>query len=140
MVTEIREFQSVQELLEHIDDEISNIRKSIEAHMKSLDEIKSRIERLDKISNYLTRVLGRRPEMLPCQEVDFMGIKILINPSPQHEVEAFEDIIRKLNEKLIALQKIKKAIESLGLTGSTELKLKVVIIDELPVKLMIKLE
>ena len=140
MVTEIREFKSVNELIDHINHEINNITVTIESYMKKINEIKDKIEKLNKISDYLTKVLGKRPETISPQEVNFMGLKIIINPSLKQELEVFEDIIKKLNDKLIALQKIRKAIESLGLSEYEELELKVVIIDELPVKLMIKLE
>jgi len=139
LVTEIKVFRTPGELINVLDNEIERIKTLLEQYMGMLDEQKAKIEKLQRLSESLGKLFGKTPTLVASQEVDVMGLKFVVNPSPHQEVETLEEIVKNLNDKLIVLQKIKKAVESLGMTMDAELNLTVSIVNDIPTRIMLKL-
>ena len=139
LVTEIKIFKTPADLMNTIDSEIEHIKTLLEQYMARLEEQKKKIEQIKKLSESLSKLLGRKTDIGSVQEVNIMGLSFIVNPSPKQEVDAIEEVIKNLNDKLIVLQKIKKALESLGLSADAELNLAVTIINDIPTKIMMKI-
>lgn len=139
MVTEIRNFSSLGGLMDYIEGEVKAVKDKLEKYVNDLNIVRTKIESLDKFSNFISKLIGKESKFSSQQEIDFMGLKLIINPSPHYEASILEEIIRKLNEKLISLQKIKKAIESLEVHKIIDAQIQVVIIDDIPARLMLKI-
>lgn len=139
MVTEIKNFSSLGGFMDYIEGEVKAVKDKLEKYVNDLNIVRTKIESLDKFSNFISKLTGKESKFPSQQEIDFMGLKLIINPSPHYEASILEEIIRKLNEKLISLQKIKKAIESLEVHKIIDAQIQVVIIDDIPARLMLKI-
>lgn len=139
MVTEIKNFSSLGGFMDYIEGEVKAVKDKLEKYVNDLNIVRTKIESLDKFSNFISKLIGKESKFSSQQEIDFMGLKLIINPSPHYEASILEEIIRKLNEKLISLQKIKKAIESLEVHKIIDAQIQVVIIDDIPARLMLKI-
>ncbi|MCR6623047.1 MAG: hypothetical protein NDF58_00435 [archaeon YNP-LCB-024-027] len=134
MVTEIVEFKSVRELMEYVDREFENVRKLMEKYNGELEDAEARASAYEKIM----KAVGRETATGPHQEINFFGLKVIIGPTPMDEVEALKQIILKLNEKMAGLQRVRRAVELL-VQETPVMSIKVLIIDEVPQKLIIKI-
>ncbi|RLE55047.1 MAG: hypothetical protein DRJ30_04265 [Candidatus Methanomethylicota archaeon] len=139
MVTELKTFKTVKELISYLDEQVENTKRLLEEYMSRLETQKSKMEKIRALSESLGKILGRAPSIGTSQTVDIMGLKLIINPSPIQEVTTLEDVIKQLNDKLIVLQKIKKAVESLGMLEETELNLNVAVVNDIPTVVMMQL-
>jgi len=139
MVTELKTFKTVKELISYLDEQVENTKRLLEEYMGRLETQKSKMEKIRALSESLGKILGRAPSIGTSQTVDIMGLKLIINPSPIQEVTTLEDVIKQLNDKLIVLQKIKKAVESLGMLEETELNLNVAVVNDIPTVVMMQL-
>jgi len=139
MVTELKTFKTVKELISYLDEQVENTKRLLEEYMSRLETQKSKMEKIRALSESLGKILGRAPSIGASQTVDIMGLKLIINPSPIQEVITLEDVIKQLNDKLIVLQKIKKAVESLGMLEETELNLNVAVVNDIPTVVMMQL-
>jgi prefoldin subunit 5 len=134
MVTEIVEFKSVKELMEYVNREFENVRKLMEKYQGELEEAEARASAYERIM----KAVGGEAATGLHQEINFFGLKVVIGPTPRDEVEALKQIILKLNEKMSALQKVKRAVELL-VQETPVMSIRVLIIDEVPQKLIIKI-
>jgi len=134
MVTEIVEFKSIGELMEYVKREFENVRKLMEKYHGELEEAEARASAYERIM----KVVGRETVTGSHQEINFFGLRVIIGPTPMDEVEALRQIILKLNEKMSGLQKVKRAVELL-VQETPVISIRVVIIDEVPQKLIIKI-
>ena len=139
MVTEMKEFSTIKELMDHLDTKIEDTKNLLEQYMAKLEVQKVKIEKIQALSNSLSKVLGRKPNIGVSQVVDLMGLKLVVNPSPVQEVSQLENLIKALNDQLVVLQKIKKAVESLGMVQDTQLNLSVIFVNDIPTTLMLQL-
>jgi len=137
MVSEIRSFQTLKELLDYVNEEIKIVGEAIRRHQIMLEEATRRIEAYKRISGTIISS-ERAINVERGQEIDFHGIGIMINPNPEGEVEVIEEVLKKLNDRLTGLYKVRKALELLGIDPSAKINCQVVIIDDCPKKLIIK--
>ncbi|MEM3615809.1 MAG: hypothetical protein QXX09_04070 [Candidatus Methanomethylicia archaeon] len=137
MVSEIKAFQTLRELMEYINERIKEIEELIRKHQEKLEDIGRKIETYKRIAETFISSKGSNITGGQ-QEIDFYGIGILINPKPEREIEILEEVLRRVNDRLVGLYKVRKALELLNIDLSAKINCQVVIIDDIPQKLIIK--
>jgi len=125
----IREFNSVNELLKFLDDEIANYRRVLGEMLKRLEELRVRAEQEKKLKSVLTK-LGL-PETQTQNEVALRNIRIVVNPSASQELAALEQAAESLNNRLTQLMAIRKEVEVLS-NIDVEVKIALVYVDNIP--------
>lgn len=68
------------------------------------------------------------------------NLSVILDANPFHELTAIEDVVRSQQERLLALQKVRKALKWMDQLGDTEgLKYIVVENDGVPEKILFKI-
>ena len=138
MVTAVKEFSSLGDFLKSVDEELGDLRKTLGELLRRLEDLRIKVEQERKIKEILTKLGGgtSKGESQP-NVVELKSLKLMMNPTALQEVQALEEVVESLNNKITRLQAVKKDLEVLG-GMDIELKITVIYHDEVPSALMIK--
>ncbi len=112
--------------------------KTLGELLRRLEDLRIKVEQERKIKEILTKLGGGASKGEPSPNVvELKSLKLVMNPTALQEVQALEEVVETLNNKITRLQAVKKDLEVLG-GMDIELKITVIYHDEVPSALMIK--
>ncbi|OYT45750.1 MAG: hypothetical protein B6U85_08335 [Desulfurococcales archaeon ex4484_42] len=133
----IREFSSISEFVKSIDDELGELRKTLGDLLRRLEELRIKAEQERKLRELLLKLRGSKGAEVS-NTVELKNIKIVLNPSPEQEVESIQQAIENINNRIMQLQSIRKDLEVLSGT-ELEVKLEVIYVNGLPKVILLKM-
>ncbi|RLF03743.1 MAG: hypothetical protein DRJ60_08085 [Thermoprotei archaeon] len=137
MSIELLMFKNIDELFKYIDDEINRVRSLLSEYFRRLDELRIKVERIKKLEKSISSIAGGAIKSSEGKEIDLMGIKVVIDPSYEQEVNFIEEAAKSLQDRLTVLQKIRKAIEPLSTIEDADIE--VLIMNGVPVRIHIRI-
>jgi len=120
VVVEIKEFESVEELEETLDKDISNTKSTLGEYLRRLDEIRTLAEKSKKIRAVVMKLAGKRDSPESLGEIEVGNIKIVLEANPLDELTAIESVVRSHQERLLTLQKAREGVKPLAELGDTD--------------------
>ena len=140
MVVEIKEFESVEELEETLDKDISKTKSTLGEYLRRLDEIRTLAEKSKKIRAVVMKLAGKKTSAESLGEIDVGSIKIVLEANPLDELTAIESVVRSHQERLLTLQKAREGIKPLDELGDTDgMKYLVVENNGIPERILLKI-
>lgn len=135
MVAYIKVFNNLSELLKSLEEDISEVKKSLGELLRTIEDLRIKAENEKTLNELLTK-LGvnnvRRQNV-----VNLKNLKIIINPSAVDELTSLESLAEYVSRKLAMLQGIKKELEALSKVN-IEARIEVVYVDGIPKEVYIK--
>ena len=139
MVVEIKEFESVEELEETLEKDISQTKSTLGENLRRLDEIRTLAEKSKKIRAVVMKLAGKKHSPESMGEIEVGNIKIVLEANPLDELTAIETVVRSHQERLLTLQKAREGIKPLTELGDTEgMKFLVVENSGVPERILLK--
>ncbi len=138
MVHDMRKFESAEDFLRSIDQEIQDIRSRLGEYLRRVEEAKAKAEMLRKFEEVLGR-LGAKPPASQSQEITLGELRIIINPTPSQELEALVNVVRDLQNRLNRLERLKQNLEPLRQIAVTGMQIEVLYEDGVPVQVFLRL-
>ncbi|PSN96693.1 hypothetical protein B9Q04_00295 [Candidatus Marsarchaeota G2 archaeon BE_D] len=139
---ELKTYKSVGDLIKELDDEVNRIKTVLGEYLRRLDESRARVEKIKKAQEAIAKLTGGRGQTpvkpTTSQTIDLMGLKVIINVSPDEEAEVLEESVRTLQDKLNVLQRVRKALEPLSTLDEGGTAITAVMSDNIPTRLMLK--
>jgi prefoldin subunit 5 len=140
---ELKTYKSVSDLIKELDDEVNRIKTVLGEYLRRLDESRAKVEKIKKAQEAIAKLTGGRGAQSPVkpvssQTIDLMGLKVIINVSPDEEAEALEESVRTLQDKLNVLQRVRKALEPLTTLDEGGTAITAVMSDNVPTRLLLK--
>ncbi|RLE80369.1 MAG: hypothetical protein DRJ52_06525 [Thermoprotei archaeon] len=131
-------FNSFEELLTYIDEEISETKKQIESLSDRYKELKIKAEKLKRLDEVFSKIIGSKSPAI--NEIDIAGLKVVVGARAIDELTVIEEVLRSLNDKLNSLSKVRKIIEYLARTtgGIEGFSLLVETFNGIPARILIK--
>jgi hypothetical protein len=120
MFAGIIEYDSAEEIAEHIDKQISHAKSALGEYLRQLDEVRGVAEKSKKLHDIVAKVSGKKQHIETGEQLDVNGLAIVLDATPLHELEALESVLRSHQQRLLALQKAKEALTPLDQFGDTE--------------------
>lgn len=140
MVVRIKEFESVEELEETLEKDISQTKSTLGEYLRRLDEIRTLAEKSKKIRAVVMKLAGKKNSPESMGEIEVGNIKIVLEASPLDELTAIETVVRSHQERLLTLQKMREGIKPLTELGDTEgMKFLVVENSGVPERILLKI-
>jgi len=140
MVVELKEYDSASEMAKALEDEISRTKSLLGEYLRRLDDIRSLAEKSKKIREVVMKLAGKKAVQETLGEINVGNLSVILDANPFHELTAIEDVVRSQQERLLALQKVRKALKWMDQLGDTEgLKYIVVENDGVPEKILFKI-
>lgn len=114
--TEIRVLNSCEELGDFLEEEIKKAKIQIdECFSNRIEEIRVKAEKVKTIRSVLKKIAGAEIMAKPEEhEIELMGLKVIVNPDPEWELDLYEKAGKSLQEKIKALQGVKEACEPMS--------------------------
>ena len=120
-VTAIKTYNSIEEIEEAIDKEITNTKSALGEYLRKLDEIRTLAEKSQKIREIVTKLAGKKNgHSEDLGEIELGNLKIVLEANAFHELTALEDVIRSHQEYLFVLQNARAALKPLDQLSDTE--------------------
>jgi predicted metal-dependent hydrolase len=116
----IREYGSAEEIEEHINKQISQAKSALGEYLRQLDDVRGVAEKSKKLHDIVSKVSGKKQPKQNSEQIDVNGLEIVVDATPLHELDALENVLRSHQQRLLALQKAKEALEQLDPLGDTE--------------------
>jgi len=141
VVVEIKEFESVEELEETLEKDISTTKSTLGEYLRRLDEIRNLAEKSKKIREVVMKLAGKaKASGESLGEISVGSLNIVLDANPFHELTAIESVVRSHQERLLVLQKAREALKWLDQLGDTEgLKYLVVESEGVPERILFKI-
>jgi hypothetical protein len=140
MTTIIRNYNSIEEIAETLDQEIADTKSALGEYLRKLDSIRSLAERSRKIRETVMKLANKKAgndETLG--EVDLGGLKIVLEPNPIDELAAIEESVKSHQKYLFVLQKAREDLKPLDQLGNTDgLQLMVMEEQGVPQRILLK--
>jgi hypothetical protein len=139
VVVEIKEFESVEELEETLEKDISTTKSTLGEYLRRLDEIRNLAEKSKKIRAVVMKLAGKKTSPESLGEIDVGNIKIVLEANPLDELTAIESVVRSHQERLLTLQKAREGVKPLDELGETDgMKFLVVENNGVPERILLK--
>jgi len=139
MSYDLLSFTSFTDFMEYLDNQIMQLKSKIEVLEKRYENLKSKADKVRKLETILSKLVGEQIRAI--NEVDFMGIRVVISARALDELAAVEETLAALKDTLAALTRVREVISSLAKETDVEkggLSLTVQTINGIPVKLLFK--
>jgi hypothetical protein len=141
MVNELKEYESVNEVVKALDDKINLTKNLLGQYLRRLDEIRSLAERSKKVRDLVTKLAGKKASAAsPAGEISVGGLNVVLDANPFHELTAIEEAVRSQQDRLLLLQKAREGMNWVDqLEGADGLKFMVLENDGVPARILLKI-
>jgi len=116
----IKEYSSVSEIAESIEKELSETKSSLGEYLRQLDDRRTVAEKSQRLYNVVAKVANTKPSKDAPNKVDVNGLEIVLDATALNELSAIENVVKSHQQRLIALQQAREALQTLAKAGATE--------------------
>ena len=134
---DIVKYNSVSEFFKHLDTKIVELRSQLGELLRRLENAKAKAEVLVKLESLLAETAAGGK--LGGTEISLGQARAIINPTPKQEFDILVDVVRSIQNRIVALERIRKDVEPLNRLGELDLTLEVVYENGLPTKILVKM-
>ena len=134
---EIHVYNSLSEFLEYINNEMERTEKKIEDITQKYSDVERKAQVMMSIEETFKNMLG--VEMPTMNEIDLMGVKVVVGARAIDELRVYKEVLESLKERLEALSKAKKILEPIVKSLKTsEIGVIVETINGIPERILLK--
>jgi len=120
MAVKIKEFESLEEVEDALDKEISETKSNLGKYLQRLDGIRSLAEKTKKIRQIFRKLAGKKAVSESLGELSVDGFNVVLDAGPLDELTALEAVVRSHQDFLLTLQKAREALKPLAELGDTD--------------------
>jgi hypothetical protein len=116
----IHEYSSAMEIAENIDKEIAATKSALGESLRQLDNVRAVAEKSKRLHDVVAKVADKKQQKESPEQIEVNGLEIVLDATPLHELTAIESVVKSHQQRLLALQKARDALEPLDQFGDTE--------------------
>ena len=141
MVNEVREYESVNEIVKALDDKINLTKNILGQYLRRLDEIRALAERSKKVRDMVHKLAGKKAAAAnTLGEIMVGDLNVVLDASPFHELTAIEEAVRSQQDRLLMLQKAREGMKWVDQIDDADgLKFMVLESDGIPARILLKI-
>jgi hypothetical protein len=141
MVNELKEYESVKEIVKALDNNINLTKNMLGEYLRRLDEIRSLAERSKKVRDIFFKLAGKKAAAAnTLGEITVGDLNVVLDASPFHELTAIEDAVKSQQDRLLMLQKAREGMKWVDqIEDSDGLKFMVLESDGVPARILLKI-
>jgi DNA repair exonuclease SbcCD ATPase subunit len=140
MVNELKEYDSVNEIVKALDDKINLTKNMLGEYLRRLDEIRALAERSKKVRDVVTKLAGKKAGVeSTLGEITVGDLSVVLDANPFQELTAIEEAVKSQQERLLILQKAHDGMKWANQLEEAEgLKFMVLETDGIPARILLK--
>ena len=141
MVNELKEYESVNEIVKALDNNINLTKNMLGEYLRRLDEIRSLAERSKKVRDIVTKLAGKKAAAATTLgEISIGGLNVVLEANAFHELTAIEEAVKSQQDRLLLLQKAREGMKWVDqLEDADGLKFMVLESDGVPARILLKI-
>jgi len=141
MVNELKEYESVNEIVKALDGNINLTKNMLGEYLRRLDEIRSLAERSKKVRDIFFKLAGKKAAAAnTLGEISVGDLNVVLDASPFHELTAIEDAVKSQQDRLLMLQKAREGMKWVDqIEDADGLKFMVLESDGVPARILLKI-
>ena len=116
----IKEYRSVSEIAESIEHELAETKSALGEYLRQLDDRRAVAEKSQKLYSVVSKIANAKPSKDAPNKVDVNGLEIVLEATALNELSAIETVVKSHQQRLIALQQAREALQTLNQAGDTE--------------------
>ena len=141
MVNELKEYESVKEIVKALDNNINLTKNMLGEYLRRLDEIRSLAERSKKVRDIVTKLAGKKAAAATTLgEISIGGLNVVLEANAFDELTAIEEAVKSQQDRLLMLQKAREGMKWVDqLEDADGLKFMVLESDGVPARILLKI-
>ena len=141
MVNELKEYESVNEIVKALDNNINLTKNMLGEYLRRLDEIRSLAERSKKVRDIVTKLAGKKAAAAnTLGEISVGGLNVVLEANAFHELTPIEEAVKSQQDRLLMLQKAREGMKWVDqLEDADGLKFMVLESDGVPARILLKI-
>jgi len=116
----IKEYGSAVEIAEKIDNEIAETKSALGGYLRQLYNVRAVAEKSQRLHDVVARLANKKQSKEKPSQIEVNGLEVVLDATALHELTAIESVVKSHQQRLLALQKAKEALEPLDQFGDTE--------------------
>ncbi len=136
-------FKSTSEVNRYVDDEISKLSDSLSNHLKRLEVVHERAEKIKKTREMIMKLVANpeNPDRIEGRQADLGGVKVLLNATADQEESVLQRVTSSMKARLQALEEVKRTLEPLaGIQDGSTVNGMIIIENGIPIGLIINFD
>lgn len=141
MVNELKEYESVKEIVKALDNNINLAKSVLGDYLRRLDEIRSLAERSKRVREVVTKLAGKNAHpSSPLGEITVGNLSVVLDANPFQELTAIEEAVKSQQDRLLLLQKASEGMKWVDqLEDADGLKFMVLESNGVPARILLKI-
>ena len=116
----IKEYSSALEIAEKMDKEIAETKSELGEYLRQLDDKRAVAEKSKRLHDVVAKLANKKETMENPNQIEVNGLEIVLDATALNELTAIESVVKSHQQRLLALQKVQEALETLDDVGDTE--------------------
>lgn len=130
-------YNSVSDFFKDLDAKLVEMRSKLGELLRRLEGAKAKAEVLVRLESLLAETSGGAK--IGGTEISLGAAKAVVNPTPKQEFDILVDVVRSLQNRIVAMERVRKEVEPISKLGDLELQLEVVYENGLPTRILIRM-
>ena len=120
MVVEIKEFNSIENLEEALEKDLSETKSNLGEYLRRLDGIRALAEKTKKVRQVVMKLAGKKANAQSLGEISVENVSMVLDATALDELSALESVVHSHQERLLRVQKARESLKPLNEFGETE--------------------
>lgn len=140
MSYDVLSFKSLRELADYVENRVKTLKERVDELEKRRATLSARAERMRRLEELLGRLVGE--EVRGKNELDLMGIRVVVNARAVDELAVLEDTIEAMRDTLTAMARVRDMVAQLAreLGDAEGLAVLVQTLNGIPIRMLFKEE
>jgi hypothetical protein len=108
---EIMVFNGVKELLNYVNNQISDLEKRIKEIEGMMGDLKVKADKYMALMQMIEEIVGKGQQLPLSAAIELTGLKIIFDPRPIDEYEALDESRKAMVDRLSALTKVRDILD-----------------------------
>jgi hypothetical protein len=116
----IKEYSSAMEIAENIDREIAETKSALGEYLRQLDDKRVVAEKTKRLHDVVAKMANKKEAKKSSNQIEVNGLEIVLEATALNELTAIESVVKSHQQRLMALQQAREALQTLDQAGDTE--------------------